>query len=426
MTRQWLLALRPDPDRAVESVLPWAATAAATETLGEDPVRWAAQTASVMAAEILGEVPEHGGGQPQITTLRRSTESAVLATLRMLLSQPSQSAAASTDETREGCREFARRGIPLDRVLRGVRLGHARLAHDLAAAIEEHVPADARVAELREVSELLFAYTDAHSSEMAEEYIAERDRWRGSDQAARRAVVDDLLAGRKIDEPDATRRLRYDVCRTHVAAVLRCDRAEAGLPAPERLQRTAADMARAVGAAGMLLTPHTETTAWVWLALPGDGTARPAEKLRSGVEPPPGVYAALGPTGQGPQGMRRSHLAALQAERIALQAGSGWLCDYRDVRLVALATAEPEHARWFVQDVLGPLASDGARMWELRETLRIYLAEEHGLRTAADRLHVARNTVTYRVKRAQELLPTSDDAYSSLELRLALEIAQTL
>jgi DNA-binding PucR family transcriptional regulator len=93
---------------------------------------------------------------------------------------------------------------------------------------------------------------------------------------------------------------------------------------------------------------------------------------------------------------------------------------------VALATAEPEHARWFVQDVLGPLASEGDRMRELRETLRVYLAEEHGLRTAADRLHVARNTVTYRVKRAQELLPASSSAGDSLELRLALEIAHTL
>ncbi|WP_055495377.1 helix-turn-helix domain-containing protein [Streptomyces sp. TP-A0356] len=60
------------------------------------------------------------------------------------------------------------------------------------------------------------------------------------------------------------------------------------------------------------------------------------------------------------------------------------------------------------------------------ETLRVYLAEEHGLRMAADRLHVARNTVTYRVKRAEELLPATTITGSSLELRLALEIAQTL
>ncbi|MFD7438844.1 hypothetical protein [Streptomyces sp. NPDC059861] len=36
---------------------------------------------------------------------------------------------------------------------------------------------------------------------------------------------------------------------------------------------------------------------------------------------------------------------------------------------------------------------------------------------------MARNTVTYRVKRAEELLPVTTTAISSLEVRVALEIA---
>ncbi|MEU6328343.1 hypothetical protein ABZ851_13825 [Streptomyces sp. NPDC047049] len=39
---------------------------------------------------------------------------------------------------------------------------------------------------------------------------------------------------------------------------------------------------------------------------------------------------------------------------------------------------------------------------------------------------MARNTVTYRVKRAEELLPTAATADNSRELRVALEIARTL
>ncbi|MER6066607.1 helix-turn-helix domain-containing protein [Streptomyces sp. NPDC001792] len=54
---------------------------------------------------------------------------------------------------------------------------------------------------------------------------------------------------------------------------------------------------------------------------------------------------------------------------------------------------------------------------------RVYLAEEHSPRAAAERLHVARNTVTYRVKRAEELLPVTTTAITSLEVRVALEIA---
>lgn len=102
------------------------------------------------------------------------------------------------------------------------------------------------------------------------------------------------------------------------------------------------------------------------------------------------------------------------------------LFSYADAHAsLAPATADPEHARWFVRETLGPLAAGGTRMRELRETLRVYLATERSLRRAADGLHVARNTVTYRVKRAEELLPGSTRG-DLLGLHMALEIAQTL
>ncbi|MGW7245313.1 PucR family transcriptional regulator [Streptomyces decoyicus] len=365
MTRQWLRQLRPDPGRPLPdpAISPAAATAM-TAVLGPEPVRWAVQTADTMAAEILGQVPEHGGGPAPLATLRRSTESTVLAALRLLLTESSGEGAALPDEALEGCREFARCGLRLDQVLRGVRLGHARLTQELTTAIEQYVPAGERLTELRRITEELFAHADTHAGLMAESYIAERDRWRGSDEAARRKTVDDLLAARPVEPEAATRRLRYDVARTHLAAVLWCDDTE---------------------------------------------------------DP-----CAVGPPAHGMAGMRRSHYGAREAERVARLAPGNWLTDYRVVRLVALATADPEHARWFLHDLLGPLASDGTRVRELRETLRVYLAEERSLRAAAGALHVARNTVTYRVKRAEELLPAPTTPGSTLELRLALEIARTL
>ncbi|KOG42214.1 helix-turn-helix domain-containing protein [Streptomyces decoyicus] len=95
------------------------------------------------------------------------------------------------------------------------------------------------------------------------------------------------------------------------------------------------------------------------------------------------------------------------------------------MRLVALATADPTHAHWFVHDLLGPLASNSTRVGELRKTLCVYLAEGRSLRAAAGRLHVARNTVTYGVKHAQELLPPTALTDNALELRLALELARS-
>lgn len=427
MTRQWIRQLRPDPDRPhPDPAVSPAAVTAMTAVLGPEPVRWAVQTADAMAAEILEQVPEHGGGPAPLATLRRSTESTVLAALRLLLTEDTAAErAALPDEALEGCREFARRGLRLDRVLRGVRLGHARLTQELTTAVERFLPTGEHLTELRRVTEELFAHADTHASLMAESYIAERDRWRGSDEAVRRKTVDDLLAGRPVEPEAATRRLRYDVTRTHLAAVLWCDDAEDPLPTAEHLQHTAIALARAVGTDQTLLIPATANTAWLWLHASENPTG-PTDRARAATDRHPGVRVALGPPAHGVTGMRRSHQGAREAERIARLAPGDWLTDYGEVRLVALATADPEHARWFVHDLLGPLASDGTRVRELRETLRVYLAEEHSLRAAAGALHVARNTVTYRVKRAEELLPTATTAGSTLELRLALEIARTL
>ncbi|MGW3730482.1 PucR family transcriptional regulator, partial [Streptomyces sp. NPDC000851] len=410
------------PGRLTEPVLSPAELAAARTELGADPVEWALQSADAIAEEVLRKVPEHGGGPAAATTLRRVTQSAVLTGLHVMASDIGRPLLSLTEEALEGCREFARRGIPLELVLRGVRLGHAQLARGLAAAVEEHVPADQRLAELRRIDDLMFTFVDAHSSVMAEEYIAERDRWRGSDEAARRAVIDELLAARPVDREAAALRLRYDLSGTHVAAVLWGDDTATAAPAAQRLHHAASTMARALGAARTLVIPAHDNHVWAWFAFSGKTDEDYVRHLRSSLPEPAGVRAALGPPAPGPHGMRRSHLGALQAQRMASHASGSWLCDYQDIRLAALVTADPEHARWFVQEVLGPLASEGARLRELRETLRVYLAEERSPRAAAERLHVARNTVTYRVKRAEELLPVTTTGISSLEVRVALEI----
>ena len=76
---------------------------------------------------------------------------------------------------------------------------------------------------------------------------------------------------------------------------------------------------------------------------------------------------------------------------------------------------------WFIHETLGALAEPSQRMRELRETLRSYLATGHSLLTTARELHISCNTVTYRVKQAEELLPATTKL-DSLAIRLALEI----
>lgn len=98
---------------------------------------------------------------------------------------------------------------------------------------------------------------------------------------------------------------------------------------------------------------------------------------------------------------------------------------YRDIDVTALLCSDLNAARRFVKDELGALAVDTPHGEQLRSTLRQYLSCERSLATAAARLHVARNTVTYRVKRAQELIG-HDVSSRLLHVMAALEVAHVL
>ena len=103
----------------------------------------------------------------------------------------------------------------------------------------------------------------------------------------------------------------------------------------------------------------------------------------------------------------------------------GALTRYADVELVVLLSRDAELARNFVLRELGELAVDTPAAHELRETVAAYLACDRSLAKAADLLHVARNTVAYRVKKVESLIGR-DLRERKLELESALRLAQRL
>jgi DNA-binding PucR family transcriptional regulator len=98
---------------------------------------------------------------------------------------------------------------------------------------------------------------------------------------------------------------------------------------------------------------------------------------------------------------------------------------YQHVALAALMAADLPAARRFVEDELAALAADTVQAEQLRETLRRYPRGERSLAASGAQLHVARNTVTYRVKRAQELIG-HDVSTRLAEVLAALETAHAL
>ncbi|ROO86812.1 DNA-binding PucR family transcriptional regulator [Actinocorallia herbida] len=394
--RTWVLRL--DADGPVPEPVCGAATlGAVTGLLGPGPVRWSVRVAAAMTAEVIERVPEHGGGAVPERTLGRAVEATVFLTLFGLLTDRSVSPLEVAPEAVEANAALVHRNISLDRVLRGVRIGHARLHRELMAAIERE-PEPVRSAESHRVSEALFEYADVQASRLAEEYIAERDRWQAGTEAARRAVVEDLLAARRVTADRAARVLGCSLDRHHLALIVWTDDAD-GRAAD--LARYAGAFARDTGAEQSLTVRDGPSALWAWAGW----ATRPSDDLlaRALREPPPGIRVAAGPVASGQEGFRRSHLGARAAERIALRIGDR-VRAYPEVSVEVLATADVEEARWYVAEVLGELADPGPRAAELRETLRVYLEQGRSPALAAELLSVSRNTVTYRVRRAEELL----------------------
>jgi DNA-binding PucR family transcriptional regulator len=78
-----------------------------------------------------------------------------------------------------------------------------------------------------------------------------------------------------------------------------------------------------------------------------------------------------------------------------------------------------ELLRAWVTETLGALADDDEHNARLRDTLRIFLQENGSYKTTAERLMLHKNTVQYRVRKAEETLrrPIGPDR---LQLEMAL------
>jgi DNA-binding PucR family transcriptional regulator len=110
----------------------------------------------------------------------------------------------------------------------------------------------------------------------------------------------------------------------------------------------------------------------------------------------------------------------------ARQGLAGKVTAYRDIDLVALLTADPERAQWFVADHLGKLAAQNDEaLGDLRATALCYLESGYSLVKTAVALHVHRNTVLYRLGSIERLLGRELGS-DPLATHAALAVAQRL
>jgi DNA-binding PucR family transcriptional regulator len=133
------------------------------------------------------------------------------------------------------------------------------------------------------------------------------------------------------------------------------------------------------------------------------------------------VRIAVGSTAAGIEGFRRSHLDAIETQRVMTKAGSTQqIATFADVQIVALLTADPEQAHRFIRHTLGDFEYADP---ELQQTVLTYIYEQCNASQAAARLFTHRNTLMRRLIQAQALLPRPLEG-ATVHVALALEAMQ--
>lgn len=297
-------------------------------------------------------------------------------------------------------RRMVHRGVGLPTLLRCYHVGQAKLWQQwIDVAFEEVHDPDELKALVTWSTDFISGYLDAVRESVVVAYEHERTSWERSRAAEREDAIRGLLAGdaEPLADPDAaSRRLRHELRRHHVAFVL-SPTGRLGTTDVPALERAGQAIAAELGSGAPLLMPAADGSVWGW-ASGFERTPGPALTVAAATVPlPAGCEGALGNPGHGAAGFRESHLQARQA----LRAAAGGLVAFADTGLASVLLADVEGALRFAAAELGPLAATDDGSARLRHTLETYLAEGASHKRAAVRLAVHEKTVVQRVRRAE-------------------------
>lgn len=334
----------------------------------------------------------------------------------------------------EYARRLAQRGTPVFDLIRAYDLGQAAMLDFGFQECTRQVHDAALLgAMMRRLLKVVFEFVTRVTRQLVAVYQDERDRWLLNRSAARAAKVQELLGENRgpvdagaLDAAEAV--IGYRLRGRHAGLIVWHASAGAADDVLSVLEAVAgAVLGRVQDHGRPLFVPRDQASAWVWLPL-AQGVSIERAHLDEVLEAAePGVRLTVGDPATGVDGFRDTHQQALRVHALALAAGEH--CDraltFREVGTLALMTADLNSARLWVASALGPLSAGDENCERLRETLRVFLASGSSYTAAAAELTMHKNSVQYRVRKAQELLPR-DLGVNRLDVELALNLCHRL
>ncbi|HWU31311.1 MAG TPA: helix-turn-helix domain-containing protein [Marmoricola sp.] len=384
------------------------------------------EMASALHLELAGAIPELQGDPVILELLRASVEGNIETFVHLAQHAIPIEDVAPPSAAIAYAHRLAQRGTSSNALLRAYRLGQRRMTTVFFADIARHeTDPDVAYATAEKMQDMLFAYIDNISEQVAAAYESERERWLANRNTVRATTLTAILEGAEVDVAAGESALSYRLRQHHLGVVVWDPAGTNSTTTLQRLEAVVRLLAESVGATGQpMFMPQDGAVGWAWIPLGREAATFDIAHLQRTIAATAGsVRVSLGTVGAALPGFRTTHLEALRASRVASLAAEDarLITTYEEpgVRASALLAGDIASARDLVAGVLGPLGVNDEATERLRETLLVFLSEGGSFRSAGERLHVHRNTVKYRVDRAIEIRGRAlDDDRFNLELAL--------
>jgi len=248
-----------------------------------------------------------------------------------------------------------------------------------------------------------------------------------AEERMRATFLDELLAAEIADEQAWVQRgvsLGYSMAKPHVALLIEATNVP-NWPAPllRLLQQQ------------NITAPYARRDEGILIFWPVDDpksgrtlktTAHELAERLQGTHPKARVVIGIGRPGVGPANWGQSQMQARESWRLGKEWETSPVTYFGDLGLYQLLTglgSNPEAAR-FYRKTLGKLIShDDNRNAELVQTLDAFFACHGNLSQTATRLHIHRNTLTYRLEQIAHITQLDlDDPDARFSLQLALKL----